>query len=66
MEKTVLTQVCNLQVGDKVRYRDVNLRFYIGIVVKMGNMPHGGNCVVHWSNGVTSEECRFNLCHVEK
>jgi hypothetical protein len=56
-----------LVVGDRVKYRDVNLwtpRYY-GRVESVGRTSRGGDCIIRWGNGLVTEECLANLVRNE-
>lgn len=48
-------------VGDTVSYRDVNQWRTKGKLIAMQPGKNGGDCIVEWTPGARSEECRSNL-----
>ena len=52
-----------MKVGDKVRYKDINLWDYRGVVTGVGRTERGGDCTVRWNRHpmIDAEECQFNL-----
>ena len=58
----------SLHIGDHVRYNDINLMNYHGILRTLGRTPRGGDCTVEWynPNQVTGEACLSDLCKLER
>lgn len=51
------------QVGQRVRYKDMNLWDHVGRITAIGRTPRGGDCTVEWARlpGISCEECLCNL-----